>query len=884
MIKQLICTLILIAIDTSLLYSQTVITGSIKNKDGEATANVIVTIQNASTGTIAGGTSTDNTGKYRIIFNQAADSILVTVRGMTIEKAMRILPNRSAIVDFVVEMKAVQLKEVSVKANYINRRSDTLSYAVDAFKEQNDRSIEDILKKMPGIDISSSGKISYNGKAISKFYIEDLDMLDGRYNMATRNIAAEDVASVQVYENHKTIKAENTFSDQVAINLKLKNGAKGALATQMLAGLGYKPTLWNAEITAMRFSYNRQNISFYKGNNSGHTADEELLRHYDSGAPIFNTGDLLSLPQPDIPDLDKKRYLDNTSNSVSVNQLVKVNDMDLTANINFYNDKLNAEGSSILTQYLPDSEVPLIIEEITDNTSKDNNLNVTLCIQKNKELEYFCNKLDIINSWRIGLSNLEMADNKQMRNNLVHQYIENPYFTITNKLSIMKRINSHLFRIHFDVSYKDSPNELRITPAFYFSPDSLEMLNQQVGQKIVNSHIHTSYGLTLGQFNLNYTPKLSMNLHKLNSELTAIDKCNNLIPADDRVRNNLWYDSYQIGIDQDYTYRQLNKFRIRLSIPTYVSIIQNNNHLTDNSSIYKKLTVNPSLMSDYCISSEFKIITNGYYNQSYGNIHDAYKGYILQSYRNLLQNTNEGLLDNSVYGGRVGVEYNDAIRMIFMNAGGSYQYSKKNLSYGYNYYGLVGTKTILERPTNSDSYNLHASLSKAFKFCGTKVEATVGFNGVNSNLLLQNIIQQFRTKSYFNGLTVRTTPSRLFNLSYSFAWIKSSQWAERGEKLRPIQSLANNVKMWIFPTDKVSINLNLDHQCFDLIDNPNMFFTDAIIRYSSNAVVLDLECNNMFNTKQYISTINSSMGTYINSYQLRHRNVMLKASFKLRRK
>src|SRR5574344_911056 len=877
MLKQLICTLLLNTFGTSFLYSQTVIQGSVKNKEGEAAANVIVTIQNASIGTITRGVSTDKAGKYRLKFNQAADSILVTVRGMMIEKTMRILPNRSAIVDFEVNMKVVQLKDISIKVNPINRRSDTLSYVVGAFKEQDDRTIEDVLKKMPGIDISSSGKISYNGKAINKFYIEDLDMLDGRYNIATKNIAAEDVASVQVYENHKTIKAENKFSDQVAINLRLKNGAKGAWTAQMLTGLGYKPSLWNAELTAMRFSYNRQHISVYKGNNSGYTANEELLRQYDSGAQIFNTGDMLSLTQPDIPNLDKKRYVSNTTNSVSVNQLIKVNDMELTANANFYNEQLDKDGRSLITQYLPGSEVPLVIEEITANTSKENNLNVTLGVQENGELKYFHNKLDIRTSWSSGFTDLERG-----RNNFTQQHLDNPYFSIADELNMMKRINNHLFRFHFDVSYKDSPHKLRIAPAYYFSSDSLETLSQQVKQKFISCHLHTSYGLTLGKFTLNYTPKISINLHKLNSELTAIDRYNKLIPAADSVKNYLWYNRYHIGVDQDYTYLQGNKLRVRLSIPVYISIIQNNDRIADNSTIYKRLIVNPVLMADYSLSPVFKTVINGYYNKSYGSINDAYKGYILQSYRNLLRNTTESLLENSGFGGRLGIEYSNVISMFFMNAGGNYQHCKKSLFYGYNYCGIVGTKIILDQPTNSDSYNLHVSLSKAFKLWNTKFEAMVGLNGSKSDLLLQNIIQHFRTKSYSIGCSVKTAPSRYFNLSYDFAWLKSQQWVERGEKLQPIQNLAHNAKMWIFPTDKVSINLNIDYQHFDNIDSPNMFFTDAIIRYSRKSVEWDLECNNLFNTQTYLSTIYLNMGTYINSYQLRHRNVMLKARFKLK--
>lgn len=68
------------------------------------------------------------------------------------------------------------------------------------FTEAQDRSIADVLRKMPGIEVAKSGEIRYNGQPINNFYIEGLDMLDGRYGQATNNIAPQDVASVEVVE------------------------------------------------------------------------------------------------------------------------------------------------------------------------------------------------------------------------------------------------------------------------------------------------------------------------------------------------------------------------------------------------------------------------------------------------------------------------------------------------------------------------------------------------------------------------------------------------------------------------------------------------------------------------------------------------------------
>ena len=638
--KHTIAFLLLLVVDLLAAYSQTVITGTVSDKQKEAVPFVTVTMQAKGESAIAGFTSTNEAGRYRLTFDGAADSLAVTVRGMMIETTTRTIANRSTTLDFTVAEKANQLKEVKVTAIPIRRSNDTLTYVVGSFAGQSDRTIEDVLKKMPGIDVSSSGTITYNGKAINKFYIEDLDMLGGRYNQATSNIEAKDVASVQVYENHQPIKAESIFSDQAAINLRLKDSVKGIWAIQALSGLGYKPVLYNAELTAMQFARNRQHISTYKGNNSGHTADEELLKHYDSGAALPQTGSMLSVSQPSTPDVERKRYTDNLTNSISANQLVKIKETEMTANVNFYNERIDREGYMSYTQYLPDASTPLVIEETTSNTARENNLDVTLGIRTNKEMEYLRNSLNVKSSWSETYTHLNANEGN-------YQHLDNPYFSVSNDLSMMKRWGKHLFRTHFDVAYNNRPHELRVSPAYYFGSDSLQMLSQEVTQKNITANLRTSYGLTAGNFTLNYTPRLNMYLRKLSSALTQTERDGNIIPAADSMRNDLWYNCYQVGIDQDYTYKKGNALRMRLIIPTCLSVITNDDRLAHNTVSYYRWIVNPSLTADYSFSPSFKAVANGYYRKSYGNMSDAYKGYILQSYRNLLRNTTDHLLESS---------------------------------------------------------------------------------------------------------------------------------------------------------------------------------------------------------------------------------------------
>ena len=73
------------------------------------------------------------------------------------------------------------LKEVAVKADRIREQGDTITYNVGTFAQAQDRSIGDVLKRMPGIDVNKSGKIQYQGEDINKFYIEGSDLLGGKY-------------------------------------------------------------------------------------------------------------------------------------------------------------------------------------------------------------------------------------------------------------------------------------------------------------------------------------------------------------------------------------------------------------------------------------------------------------------------------------------------------------------------------------------------------------------------------------------------------------------------------------------------------------------------------------------------------------------------------
>src|SRR3546814_12824700 len=87
-----------------------------------------------------------------------------------------------------MENLAIDLSEVEIKSKPIIRNiGDTLSYNIDSFAKNEDRSISDVIKRLPGMEVNENGKIKFNGQDISNLYIDGDDLLDEKYALGTRS-------------------------------------------------------------------------------------------------------------------------------------------------------------------------------------------------------------------------------------------------------------------------------------------------------------------------------------------------------------------------------------------------------------------------------------------------------------------------------------------------------------------------------------------------------------------------------------------------------------------------------------------------------------------------------------------------------------------------
>ena len=130
----------------------------------------------------------------------------------------------------ILQPKNVSLDEVTVFAfkDPIYYKGDTLIYTADSFKTKPNATVEDLLKKLPGIKVDAQGKITSQGKSVDKVLVDGDEFFGADPTIATKNLNANAIESVQVYEKKSDDVANSSTGEetQKILNLKLKEEAK----------------------------------------------------------------------------------------------------------------------------------------------------------------------------------------------------------------------------------------------------------------------------------------------------------------------------------------------------------------------------------------------------------------------------------------------------------------------------------------------------------------------------------------------------------------------------------------------------------------------------------------------------------------------------------
>jgi hypothetical protein len=257
-------------------------------------------------------------------------------------------------------------------------RGDTLIYNADSFKDGTERKLEDVLENLPGVEINEDGNIEVEGKVVNKLMVNGKDFFDGDTKLATKNIPSNAVSKIEVLRNYAEVgqlSGVRNNQDNVAINIKLKEGKESFWFGSVTAGAGVAPENELYLLQPKLFYYNpKYSINFIGDlNNTGEAAlTRRDIRSFGGGfrAPSSSSGTSINLGDNSLD------FLTSQANALEIeNQLATGNfsyspnpGLDLSGFLIYNSSRILSRESRFVQYTNPDLNIP---DEATEQSSTE---------------------------------------------------------------------------------------------------------------------------------------------------------------------------------------------------------------------------------------------------------------------------------------------------------------------------------------------------------------------------------------------------------------------------------------------------------------------------------------------------------------------------------
>lgn len=219
------------------------ISGFVKDSLGSTLDMANVVAINKETNGLDGFGITDSNGRYKINVKENTTytlkfsyigfqpkELLIEVKEADLQRDITLLEQSEAL----DEVEVVYEMPVTIKG-------DTIVYNTDSFVTGTEKKLEDVLKKLPGVEINSDGEIEVEGKKVTKVMVNGKDFFDGDSKIAAKNIPANALDKVEVLRNFSEVSQLSGVTnnqDNVALNIKLKSGKEKFWFGEITGGLG----------------------------------------------------------------------------------------------------------------------------------------------------------------------------------------------------------------------------------------------------------------------------------------------------------------------------------------------------------------------------------------------------------------------------------------------------------------------------------------------------------------------------------------------------------------------------------------------------------------------------------------------------------------------
>ena len=614
------------------------------------------------------------------------------------------------------------LKEVIIKDKLeaIRIKGDTTEFLVDSFLTKKESNVEDLLKNLPGIQVDKDGKITAQGKEVKKVLVDGEEFFGDDPTIATKNIKAKQVESIQVYDKKSeqaTITGVDDGVKEKTINLKLKEDAKKGYFGKVTAGLG---TESRYEHEAMFNKFNKkQKISVYgaMSNTNKTSLSWEDSRKYegdDNNMEVGDDGTMYFYNNSDENDFDGVGVPQTWYTGAHFSDKYKGDKHTLSFNAS--HKDMNVEGfDSNYTQYiLPDTLYFNNDINRIRNTRNGNQFQGSY-VFKVDSLSTIKVKFAGAQSQYLNRSNYTSENRNELQqlinSNSRSKEVDGENLTVNSSISFVKKFSKKGRSLSTGITqdYADRNSETLLTSGTSFYADLVLVKQDTINQKRTNEGIKSSIN-----FNTSYTEPLgtkffwivdySITNTKNKSALLTLGKGTgqNYEIQLDSLSNDFRYDVTVNNGGTSFKY-QFKKITASIGARAAYTDLYQNNLINKKDTTQRFLNIFPSARFVYKVgtTSNFEISYNGRTRQP-----------SLQQIQPVLDNTNP--LD--VYIG------NDQLGQSFTN----------NVSLNYNSYKPISGSGIWSNCYLSQTNNDFAR-NDFVDSLGRRVHQTINVNG-NQNM------------------------------------------------------------------------------------------------------------------------------------------------------
>ena len=241
--KNILCIALLLV--SSVASAQIKFEGVVKDSLGATLelANVIA-INQKTKGLESYGITNDQ-GKFKLeLGKNGSYEVQISYVGMKMLKEILVTKETDIVKNYTM-VSENQLDEVELIYEMpVTISGDTISYNADSFQNGSERKLEDVLEKLPGVEINEDGQVEVEGKVVNKLMVNGKDFFDGDTKLATKNIPSKAVDKIQVLRNYSEVgqlRGVTNNQDNVALNIKLKEGKESFWFGDITAGAGVAP-------------------------------------------------------------------------------------------------------------------------------------------------------------------------------------------------------------------------------------------------------------------------------------------------------------------------------------------------------------------------------------------------------------------------------------------------------------------------------------------------------------------------------------------------------------------------------------------------------------------------------------------------------------------